>query len=518
MSVVRDAAAVGAAAGVVLLLAPLGERFRPVPRRAAGLVVLVASWLVLAGTLAPDGALDRLRTPAGAVAGLAGLLVAAGATILLVRLILRRPWVWFLLLAVALPVRVPVSVGGEDANLLLPLYAVIGLGVIAWVWGRARGAIGDRDPCTPLDGPLGAFVAFTLVSILWSSDTDEGAVKAVFFYLPFVLLYLLVVAWWPRGRALLTLAITTMAMAVPVAILAMAQYATREVFWNERLQQSNVYSRFFRANGIFYDPNILGRYLVLAILAAVAVAWLARRPRDLLLCGVVAAVCAGGLAVTFSRSSTLMLLVGLVMLAWRAYGWRRTLAVTAALLVVGVGLAVASSSNVRRVLTSAERLDRVSEGRFDLVGGGVDIWTTSPVVGTGLGSFAVEYEDTLDERDRRRTRVIISHNAPVTVLTELGAIGFALLVVLCGWTTLAVWRVSRSPDPDGWAAWVMLAGLVGILVHSLLYSALFEDPYTWVLAAGAMGIGALAAVRGPAPARVESEPGPPPASLTAPAT
>ena len=36
----------------------------------------------------------------------------------------------------------------------------------------------------------------------------------------------------------------------------------------DALQQANVYSRFFRVNGIFFDPNILGRYLALAILAA----------------------------------------------------------------------------------------------------------------------------------------------------------------------------------------------------------------------------------------------------------
>ena len=46
----------------------------------------------------------------------------------------------------------------------------------------------------------------------------------------------------------------------------------------------------------------------------------------------------------------------------------------------------------------------------------------------------------------------------------------------------------------------MLGALVGIFVHALLYSALFEDPYTWVLAAG------LVALCARAPGR--SDPGP----------
>ena len=182
-----------------------------------------------------------------------------------------KPWVWFLLLGLALPVRIPISLGGDDANLLLPLYAVIVLGLAVLWWMERDGTRPRTWPTTPLDLPLMLFVGFTLVSLLWSSDVPEGAVKATFFWIPFVLLYLTVVAIWREGRALRTLAITTMAMSVPVAVLALGEYATREVLWNHRLMQNNVYSRFFRVNSIFYDPNILGRYLALALLIAVAV-------------------------------------------------------------------------------------------------------------------------------------------------------------------------------------------------------------------------------------------------------
>ena len=79
--------------------------------------------------------------------------------------------------------------------------------------------------------------------------------------------------------------------------------------------------------------------------------------------------------------------------------------------------------------------------------------------------------------------MIISHNAPVTVLTELGSVGFALFLVLLGWTAVTIGRAARAPGPEGLAEWVMLALLAAIFVHSLLYSALFEDPYTWVVTA-----------------------------------
>ena len=500
-TVLREGAALVAAAGVVLLLVPMGPARLTTARRGAGLILLLVAWAVMAGTLVPsddfDRAVDRLSRPITAGAAALGVLIGLGVCVLLIRLILSRPWIWFLLVALSLPIRIPVPVGenaqGEDPKLLVPLYAVLLLGLAAWAWGRIRGRL-PSDPEGPraIDLPLAAFLGFTLVSTLWSSDGTQAAVKAVFFYLPFVLLYLLVVAWWSRAPALRVLAVTTVGMAVPVAVLALGQYVTRDIYWNHRLQQSNVYSRFFRVNGIFYDPNILGRYLVLALLICVAYAFVTKRPRVLWVLAGSAAVLAAGLVVTFSRSSALGLMAGLVLLAWRAYGWKRTVAVGGAVLVVLAAAAILRSPNVRDAVTSKSRLERVSEGRFDLVKGGLQIWRDKPVAGTGLGSFERQYKESLTASEQRRVRVVISHNTPVTVLTELGAIGFLLFLLLIVMVAARIGLDARAPWPTGWASWAILAMLTSIFVHSLLYSALFEDPYTWVLVGAAVGLAGAA--------------------------
>ena len=503
---IRFAAAIIAAVGLVLMLTPTALTARAgLPdrgRRLAGLAILLIGWVVMAGTLVPDGISDRLSTPVGLGAGIVGVVVALAVLMALGRLVARKPWVWFLLLGLALPVRIPLSLGGEDANLLLPLYAVIVLGLAVLWWMERDGTRPRLWPSTPLDLPLMLFVGFTLVSLLWSSDVAEGAVKATFFWIPFVLLYLLVVAIWREGRALRTLAITTMAMSVPVAVLALAEYASRDILWNHRLMQANVYSRFFRVNSIFYDPNILGRYLALALIITVAVAWLWRGSnRVLVACGVVAAIDAAALVVTFSRSSALMLMVGLLIMALRMFGWRKAVLTAVVMALIGSGVAIATSGQVRAALTSTERLEKVSEGRFDLVDGGVDIFREHPVAGGGLGSFATDYSQLLSQQELRKTRVVISHNAPVTILSEEGAIGFALFIWLCVIAVIVGVVATRDRDDDvGVPGAAMLGALVGIFVHALLYSALFEDPYTWVLAAG------LVALCARAPGR--SDPGP----------
>jgi O-antigen ligase len=495
---VRDAATILAAAGLLVVLVSgwRGER-RPAVVL-AGLVAVLASWALLAVTLLPESAAeslaDRLGTPVGAAGGLLAMAVGGGALWLAAQLVVTRPWIWFLALALALPIRVPVAVGGESAKLLVPLYAVIIVGLAAAALRHVRGGEVELSSPAPLvDVSLGALAGFLVISELWSADSDEGAVKIVFFYIPFVLAYLLVVALWRSAPALRILTTTTLVAAVPVALLAVWQYAVGGVFWNDTLIQANVYSRFYRVNSIFFDPNILGRYLVLAVVACIALAWVSRDPRTLWLLAGACAVLLAGLFVTFSRSSALMLMVAVALLAWRLFGARRTAAVATVLIVLFASLSFASSGQIRRAATSAERLEQVSEGRFDLVRGGVEIWREHPVRGAGLGSFAELYSARLDGREAVRTRVVISHNAPVTVLSEGGLIGIGLLLLAAVAIAAVIARRSRDGTEGAWFEWAILAVLAGIFVHTLLYSALLEDPYVWVLTAAALAAGALRA-------------------------
>jgi hypothetical protein len=140
---------------------------------------------------------------AGGAAGLAGLAAAV--------VVLRGRPAWVAVLAlVALPFRVPVPVGDDTANLLVPLYAVIGAGVLAAVlgwWRTARNAPA-ATPDAVEDGPrsrnvrrlrvaLGAFLVVYAAQALYSTDLDEATKNVCFFYVPFALLFrlLLDVPW-----------------------------------------------------------------------------------------------------------------------------------------------------------------------------------------------------------------------------------------------------------------------------------------------------------------------------------
>lgn len=498
----RVVAAIGAAIATLGLLAPV--RGGGGARRMASMGMLCGSWILLAGSLISRADAQKVadRFDAPARIGLAAVAVVVGlaAAGLLVRLLIRRPIVWLVMLGLALPIRIPVTFGSQSANLLLPLYVVIALGVVALIWrARPGGSPLTATASGLMDLPLGLFVAFSLVSTLWSADITEATVKMVFFYIPFVLLYRVVMVWWSLvERPLRPVAVTSVSLGVLVAGLAVFQYLTRSIWWNDTLKQGNIYNRFFRANGIFFDPNMLGRFLVLCMVAALAYLVVVDERAHAVILTAAIVVMSAGLAVTFSRSSALALLVAIALLALRVFGVRRTLVVGVGALVLVGGPIVALNGNVRSKMTSIERLANSGEGRLRLVKGGVELWKSEPIVGVGLGAFADRYKETLPRRTQLRTRVFISHTAPVTVLAELGAVGFGLFCLACATGVIGMLRSARRRDATGLAIWTVLAMTVAIFVHSILYSAFFEDPYLWFLVAAA---GAMAAAPAFAPSR-----------------
>jgi O-Antigen ligase len=216
------------------------------------------------------------------------------------------------------------------------------------------------------------------------------------------------------------------------------------------------------------------------------------------------AVLSVGLLVSFSRSSCLMLMLGIIVLAWRAFGARRTLAVGGIAFVILAGGAIASSHNIRHALTSSHRLSTVSEGRFSLMSGGVKIWRKEPISGSGVGSFQARFTKTETAYQIAHRQVSISHNTPITVLAELGVIGAALFIWLCVATWHVIARSSRVlTGAASWEQWSLLAIIIGIFVHSQLYADLFEDPMLWTALAAALAVGT--AVR---PAHPDADPRP----------
>jgi len=469
----RLAGPIGCAGLALLLLATRREL------RLAGLAAWALGAIGLAAYLAPTGQASLLAL--AAVAG--GIVAAAGAALLL-----RWPWVLAFATLACIPSRIPVQLGDEEANLLLPLYAVVAALAAALGWRLLRNDSRTRE-LGPLALPLAAFVAWSGLSLLWSDDLREGSISLLAFVLPFGLLSIGFARLpWAR-RQLLGLYAGLTLTALAFAGTGLYQWATRDVFWNPTVIVGNAYAPFYRVNSVFWDPSIYGRYLVVAILATLALTLFGVRGRDLAIAIVVIATLWLGLLFSFSQSSFAALVAGVLAAATTVWRWRAaaTLGVAAAVLIT-VGFA---TPQVRHTLLKESRsgLDNATSGRASLIGNGIRIAVANPVAGVGVGSFKRAYADRTGLKGRE-PRKAASHSTPVTVAAETGLPGLALLGWL-GAVALGSTLLGRHRGDAGRAALAVGLTLGAIGVHSLFYNALFEDPMTWAL----LGLTALTAAR-----------------------
>ncbi|HZT15247.1 MAG TPA: O-antigen ligase family protein [Gaiellaceae bacterium] len=459
--VARAAGAIGGVGLGLLLVATRRDL------RVLGLAAWAAGCLLLAIYLAPHG--HHRVLAAAAVVGLG--CAAVGAWV-----VLRYPWLLACATLACVPARIPVHVGSTQANLLLPLYAVVAVAALALAWQLYDDDARPRE-LGPLAWPLGAFVGWEGLSLLWSEDVRQGAIEMLFFVLPFGLLAV-ALARLPWSRAwVLTLYVQLALMGLIFAVIGIVQYETRNIFWNPKVRVDNAYAPngwFYRVNSVFYDPSIYGRFLVLAVLASLVVVLRRRRdPLWAIAAMLTIVVTWAGLLPSFSQSSFVALLAAVIVaaiVAWR----RRSLFLIAAAIVVLVGATVASPAVRHRA-----SLSHVTSGRSTLVGKGLRIAAHHPVLGVGVGGFKHAYGELAHLRGKE-PKAAASHTTPVTVVAETGVPGLLLLVWLVAAALATAFRRLQRGF-DGAARLAFGLALIAILVHCLFYNALFEDPSFWAL-------------------------------------
>lgn len=478
---------IGAAAASAALVAS-SPRLR---RAGIGVALLAAPAVVIGDVWQTERVAELREQPLVLIGAAAAISIAVAALAALFR---SRPLAFCVLAIAALPLRVPVELGGETSNLLLPLYLVIAAQALVSVadgrrreqreasFAKATAGLPARALLALLAATLVAYAALSAYSV----DVSNAIENAGFFLLPFALLMaLLLEIDWGRRELVATL-VTVAASAAVFSLVAIAQYATRDLFLNPELEQSNEIHLYFRVNSLFFDPNVLARYLALAVVA-IAAFWASSELRlgGLRLAGLagVAALSLVAMTLSFSLTSFAALIAGLAVVAVLRWQLRGALAGAAALAVaLGVFAALGGLPE-----SSLEGREVDTSGRGSLVSGGLELAEERPVAGWGSGSFGRAYYENV-----RETRTTVSHAEPITVAAEQGAIGLVLYAALIVASLVAV-----LPGAGRSAARTAIAACyAAIIVHSMGYAGFLGDPATWAL----LGLG-LAVRRAPAPGR-----------------
>ena len=467
------------AVGVVVaaLLAALVLLARSPRARALAMVgALVLTPVLLVANIWSTEQFEPLRNRpavAAAAAAVVGVVLVLGAMA-----IHRRPELLVLAAAAALLFRIPIESGGDTANLLVPLYLVIAAGGLAYAGPRLR-AQGWREDPEPereagrLEWLLGATVVLFALQASYSSDFDHALSQTIFFYVPFALLFaLLVRIEWTERLALQCLGVL-LALAAVFVLIGFVEYAQRELLLNPKVISSNQFETYFRVNSLFFDPNIYGRFLATVMIGLVAVSLWERRPAIVAGCAAGLTLLWAGLVLTLSQSSFTALLTGLAVLGALRWGTRRTGVVIGGFALVAVIVVVAAPGAVGL----DQSLDDASSGRSELIQGGVELFADRPLQGWGSGAFRREYRDHEKASSERATAA--SHTIAITVAAEQGIGGFVLYLALLA---VALAQLLRGARASALRA-AIAAAFVALVVHTLMYAAFLEDPLTWVLLA-----------------------------------
>jgi O-antigen ligase len=147
---------------------------------------------------------------------------------------------------------------------------------------------------------------------------------------------------------------------------------------------------------------------------------------------------------------------------------------------------------VRLDLGSSKSADTATSGRYDLVKGGVDLFTAKPLVGHGAGAFSRAYRHA--EKGSAERAVSASHTIPITVAAEQGLPGLLVYIALLVAGFAALFRGVRG-DPVRAAVAAAFAALV---LHTWSYASFLEDPLTWALLGMGLALSLIPRSRRPA--------------------
>lgn len=510
-----------------------GPRTSERRRAAALLAALVLTPVLLVADVWHTSQLTHLRHHPAEAAGaiLAGAILVAA----LALSIHRRPRALPLLAVFALPFRLPIAIGGSTSNLLIPLYLVVGAGALAYAIPRLRSPRAPRArahacaraciesdplhggapdpahdgmggppgaPTTPgsrwsrlasvrglgsaggltsvrgLEWLLMAMLVLYALQASYSADFSRALQNAVFFYVPFALLFMLLrdVRWTPR-LVLGCLGVAA-ALAVAFAGIGFVEYHRKTLFLNPKVLEADQYGNYFRVNSLFFDPNIYGRFLAIVMVAVTAAVLWSQRRREVLIGAGLLAWLVAGLITSFSQSSIAALLLGMAVLA--AYRWdaRSTAYVAISAVAIAAVFVLAAPPSLHFGLNgSGGSASNATSGRTKLISGGLELFAESPLFGHGSGSFETEYKRHGHASAANATSA--SHTIPVTIAAEQGLAGLAVYVALLIAAFAVLLRgAGRSPPRIA-----LVACFAALVLHTFTYADFLEDPATWILLA-----------------------------------
>jgi O-antigen ligase len=241
---------------------------------------------------------------------------------------------------------------------------------------------------------------------------------------------------------------------------------------------------FGRARGPMLTSVSFGLYLAVCLLAALNLLPRVNRLGQLALVLLLPLFFAS-LYFSYTRSVWVGIGLGLFVTAGLALHGRLRGVVLALMVIGGVGVWLVESDNIigfkREASAAVTRESAELRKSFAYVSW--KMFEQKPLFGVGFGHFPREKLDYLSDHDTElpleQIRPFVHHNTFLCLLTETGAIGIGLFLIVLGAWIRDGWAIWRNPDAPAWARRhaILFLGALGIYAsqlafHELSYSTL----------------------------------------------
>jgi len=196
----------------------------------------------------------------------------------------------------------------------------------------------------------------------------------------------------------------------------------------------------------------------------------------------------------FVITSRIALVIGpllFLLLGWRLFGWKGTLAALVLSAMFGSAMWFASPLLRYRLATSIVELQKYDEaGEATSIGehiaflrGSLPIIASAPIIGHGTGSIAEEFRRiTAGKTGVSATPTVNPHNQTFAVAIQLGVVGAAVLWAMC----IAHVALFTGRNALAWLGLVVVAeNILSSTVHSHLFD--FNSGWLYVFGVGVLG-------------------------------
>lgn len=288
---------------------------------------------------------------------------------------------------------------------------------------------------TPINVFVFLYVIFSAISLIYSPNI-ESAVIYLAVTIALFIFYLMVVNLLDNKKHYRFIIFSLIISNIIISLFTVYQLSVQNTFYFGRQAVESISGdKIWRASGTYNDPNVAASFLAVGIIMTISVIIYSKEKKYYKILYLFATIIAlVGIAITFSRSGWVTLATGVITLVFfqkikkKIVLWITSIVIALVLVIIFVpfgGFIVARAFSIFDIIK-----DPSIHIRILLALSGIDMFLQSPIIGLGYRSFPILY-------DYFRQPLIPygllyikeSHTLIVTLLAELGIVGFSIVLM-----------------------------------------------------------------------------------------